>query len=298
MEIPQPAVDPAALAKLLEALPVTGLKVYAACPYRFYLRYLAKLERIDDASRELDALSFGNVLHEVLEQFGQSELAASLDGGAIEQYLTTQLDLAMRQRFGGQPATAVRAQHEQARQRLAQFASWQAHQAREGWRIQRTMIEEGITLPLGEGVIVSGRIDRVDRLGDTDVWRVLDYKTGETPADPQKDHLVKRDGVPTWVNFQLPLYITMLRDVGGCGQVQAGYVALSKKPGDDLLNLAKWDEDQLAEARGEAERLGQQIRQGVFWPPRASWDRMDEFSALTLEGVWGRERALRGAGDA
>src|SRR5206468_3131417 len=49
-EVPQPEIS----GEMLERISVTRFKTYLACPYRYYLRHVRKLETVDDQARELD----------------------------------------------------------------------------------------------------------------------------------------------------------------------------------------------------------------------------------------------------
>ena len=67
--------DPVAPSEKLTRISVTRFKVYLACPYRYYLRHVCRLEAIDDTARELDGSAFGNLLHETLSGLGRDPAA-------------------------------------------------------------------------------------------------------------------------------------------------------------------------------------------------------------------------------
>ena len=73
-------------------------------------------------------------------------------------------------------------------------------------------------------------------------------------------------------------------------------MAISKKQSTSLLHLARWDDAEAADAVAMAQAVAAQIRQGVFWPPSEKL-LDDEFAALAMEGVWGRQAALQAGGD-
>ncbi|MEZ6086907.1 MAG: PD-(D/E)XK nuclease family protein [Pirellulaceae bacterium] len=52
-------------------LSVTAFGDYLRCPYRFYLRHIAKLRPLDDRATEMAANQFGNLVHDSLETFGK-----------------------------------------------------------------------------------------------------------------------------------------------------------------------------------------------------------------------------------
>src|SRR5206468_1006419 len=66
---------PQRLDKPITELSVTKFRDYMACPYRFYLRHVLELEAITDEADEMDGGVFGELAHQVLEQFGRAEEA-------------------------------------------------------------------------------------------------------------------------------------------------------------------------------------------------------------------------------
>lgn len=299
--VPYPRFEQDQLDALLERLPVTALKTYVDCPYRFYLKHLARHEPLEDAAREMDALVFGSVVHDVLKAFGQSEAAASSDAQQVMDVLTVELAREVARRFGSDPGVTVRVQAEQVRQRLERFAQWQAAQVAQGWRIVPDLVESDWRMTITHRTTLVGRIDRVDRMEDGSAWRLLDYKTGDQPPDPEKDHRQGPRSAKQWVNFQLPMYVHMLRNATGAtganmpqpsAELQTGYIALSKVMDQPMLHLGPWGDAELAEALEAARQVVGDIEAGVFWPPRQPTAYADAFSPLTLEGVWGREEAL------
>ncbi|HMC10000.1 MAG TPA: PD-(D/E)XK nuclease family protein, partial [Pirellulaceae bacterium] len=87
---PQPLATP------LAELSVTRFRDYIACPYRFYLRHVLGLESVADEADEMDGGVFGDLVHQVLEQFGRAEEAKDVritgDAKKIGDYLDYKLD--------------------------------------------------------------------------------------------------------------------------------------------------------------------------------------------------------------
>lgn len=280
---PQPAQP-------IDSLSVTAFKDYLACPYRFYLKHVLKLCSFDDRAVELDQRAFGTLAHEVLRRFGRTELAASSDELAIARYLRDQLDAIAHERYGSKPPAPVEIQVEQMRHRLEAFASWQAEQAKDGWVVLADRVEAEMSATIGvdgRPFTIVGRIDRVDRHADGR-YRIIDYKTSDAPKTPGKQHQQGPKTNPRWVDLQLPLYRTLAETVGVVGEVQLGYVALSKKaPHADFL-AADWSEDVLASALDEARRVIRAIRAGVFWPPGEPLRHPDGFERVCLDGCLDR----------
>jgi ATP-dependent helicase/nuclease subunit B len=285
--IPRPVPQPAPLADLR----VTAFADYLASPYRFYLRHVLKLkeERVD--VDELDAPAFGDLIHEVLSQFGHHESRFATDEKEIRRYLEDRLEHEAHRRFGDDPYVPIRVQIEQARLRLRAFAGWQAEWTRQGWSIAYSEISQDrsparFELDDGRSISLRGRIDRIDRHEREDRWMIFDYKTGESANPPDKAH--RRGG--EWFDLQLPLYRHLARPLGVEGRVDLGYITLPRDVSDVRELVADWSETDLESADAVAREIARKILDEAFWaeldvPP----DRLTEYGSVCQDGVFDRE---------
>ncbi len=223
---------------------VTAFKDYLACPYRFWLKHVMKLNLAEEGSSELDAKLFGSFVHAVLQRFGEDEsVRNSSDAAVIEQSLNRELDRLVAEQLGTTVSGKVNVQVELARFRLKGFAEHQARSISDGWKI--VCIERKVKTELrveGTHLIISGVIDRIDVHEDGRI-RVLDYKTGATSAN--EAHYKKNDA--HWIDFQLPLYRCLLPKIEeldeydtGNENVSLGYFKIGDQEstsGIDLLDL-------------------------------------------------------------
>jgi len=190
-------------------------------------------------------------------------------------------------------------QLESARQRLARAAEVQAEQRAAGWVIEQ--VERKFELALGT-IIVSGKIDRVERNPGAGTVRVVDYKTSDQGVSPLAAHVRsarRAETAPDWARFavdgkelvwtdlQLPLYLEALAGEGG-GTAVGGYFNLPKAVGETALGLwegydAKWR----AAARRCAEGAAAAVSAGIFWPPAELPPRDEEevFAGLFHHGT-------------
>jgi len=271
------------------ALSVTALRDYLACPFRFYLRHVLRMEPVDLAKAELDARDFGTVLHGALQAMGENEkLRDCTDEALLRDALLAVFERTIRIRYGAELTLPLVVQFESARQRLRKAAEVQARENAAGWRIER--VEWGFAFPLG-GLTVRGKIDRIDRHADGRV-RLLDYKTSDSPASPVAAHLGPvgpDDTTPAWArvtvqgrerawrDLQLPLYRRAVAAELGAA-AECGYFNLPKAAGDTAVSL--W-EDCTPELQTAAEacalRIAAAVAAGEFWPPaeRAGRDDAD-----------------------
>ena len=283
-EIPRPQ----RLAEPIREIRVTGFREYLNCPYGFYLSQVLKLRRLRDDAREMDALQFGSLMHEVLATFGRAPIAQSADPTAINQFLQTTLDQCAAVHFGRDAAVAVRVQIEQLRQRLIAFANWQADRAAKGWEIRFCEVP-GHNRPLrwetGDGrfIRVVGTIDRIDYHAQDDLWTIFDYKTGKKVPEPEKTHRKQNE----WVDLQLPLYRHLARLLGVTGQIQLAYIALPADTTQVAELIADWDDATLLSADKTAREVARQILDQEFWPPAAKHRAFDDFAVIRRTGVFG-----------
>jgi ATP-dependent helicase/nuclease subunit B len=264
----------------LAKLSVTALRDYLACPFRFYLKHVLRMESVDPTKAELDARDFGTILHAALQVMGEDEkLRACTDEAVLRDAMLAAFERRVRARYGAILTLPLVVQFESARQRLRKAAAVQARECADGWRIERVEWSFGISLG---GLNVRGKIDRIDRHADGRV-RVLDYKTSDSPVTPAEAHLgpvratevappawacVSIDGkVRRWIDLQLPLYRRAVAEEFGA-VVECGYFNLPKAAGETAVTLwAEGPPELQAAAEACAERAAAAVAAGIFWPP-------------------------------
>lgn len=283
------------------ALRVTDFRRLLGDPYRFVLERVYGLDSIDDTARELDALGFGVLAHDVLHSFGLLALESPpgvdvSDESAVAGTLMDLVQAEVSTRFGENALPAVHLQAEQLKARLRAFAPKQAAWATQGWRIVAVeCTPEGDGVPFdvdGTPILLRGRIDRIDHNPSTGEWAVLDYKTGNSVDPPEKTHRKGRGEDRRWVDLQLPLYKRLLPGIVDeqgrqivdtkaveKGEVRFGYVSLPRKAEESEFLLAEWSEEDLASADAAAREAVKSLRKGSF-----EFDR-----AVTKVGWFGRD---------
>ena len=251
----------------LTQISVTAFRTYLACPYRFYLRHVLKLRDEDDAPRELNGMMFGNLIHEVVRRFGESDIRHSSDLDELEAFLNECLDECADQWFGENRLAPVNVQIAQVRLRLKAFAEWQANWRRDGWTIAYTEVPRGrevIDFPVGDGRSIGlvGRIDRIDRNDRTDEWAVFDYKTG-APKGPESAHW-KRKRTKEWGDLQLPLYRHLTQEILGTRDVKLGYICVPSSVENTGERIANWSHEDLESADLLAAQIGRNVLDGEY----------------------------------
>ncbi|MFO1541262.1 MAG: RecB family exonuclease [Chloroflexota bacterium] len=247
------ALDPGGWPAILAAHPLptrhsySSLAAFAACPYRYALRYVLRIP-----GPPVPAFAFGSAVHGALETFTRKRRAR---GGALPSRaeLGAWFGAAWEQRAGEVPDAEMRAGFAaRAPAILDGFWAAEAAAGEDGPEVLRE--ERGFRLALdaedgGDPVVVSGVIDRIDRHRSGAV-EVIDYKTGraESQADPDE-------------NLQLTIYALACRDALALGRPER--LTLWFVEAGTRLHATRSDAE-LDRARAEIAARVARIRAGDF----------------------------------
>ena len=268
---------------------------YLACPTRYYWEAILHAEACDTDPREMDARTFGSMIHRALEAFGRrapdESTATRIEKIVVEELANDALRL-----FGPSPTAAIRVQLEAARVRLRAFARVQAEEFASGWRIkevEKPIAADG-SLMIGP-LALSAQIDRIEEHPEHGL-RIMDYKTSSEPKDPVKIHLAKAQPdhfLPqsqvifggkerSWTDLQLPLYRFIGEKIYQSSSIQTAYFALPADPLQTRVIPLELDSEVYHSALVCAEEIARRIAAGQFWPPQTP--RYDDLGALFLNG--------------
>jgi ATP-dependent helicase/nuclease subunit B len=285
-----------------DSLSVSALNSYLQCPFRFFLKYVLKMQPIDVDTRELSAASFGNLFHDVVELLSEQTLDHQTTVNELKTSLHKHAKNLIIKRYGKKLTFALRLQQEVLLNRLSAFCHRQVEDIQINGRIDSIDTEvdfDGFEI---EGYPVNGRIDRVDCRGDR--IELIDYKTSDSPKDPKKAHLVKlsQKAPPQhlpkeaffeyngktyrWVNLQLPLYALATQSTTK-GSSKVAYFNLGKTL--EKSSIQRWeelDELHLDSAHACAAAVIKKIQAGQFWPPNeAVLEAHDDFAGFFPDGI-------------
>lgn len=185
-------------------LSVTEIETWIRDPYAIYARHVLKLDPLDDIGEIPDAAERGTLVHAVLARF-VAEAKTDDDLADLARFQAiVDAELKAIAAFPGLAALW--------RARLANIGRWFTATEPNRYPTPATRVTEiQGGLAIGDGFTLSGRADRLDRLGDGTVM-VVDYKTGAPPSSKQ---------VTALLSPQLPLEAAMVT-AGGFGTDFAG----------------------------------------------------------------------------
>jgi hypothetical protein len=294
-----PGFDPAPVLPRppMERVHVTAFRQYIESPRKFYFQQVLRLKAENDASTELQGADVGTLVHEVLATFGADvAVRDSADEHAIYDFVSSQFDRMVRERFGKWAQPAIEIQIEEVRKRLAGFARVQAALVHDGWSVRyvegNARLECDLTADAPPGALrLSGKIDRIDYHAGQQKWRIIDYKTSAKGREPLAEHR-KRSG--EWKDLQLPLYLRLAAPYAAAhwetdlipDNCELTYFLLPEEEGDARISQP-FPPDMVAEGWQEAAQLAAKILRGEFDPNPPLDTQWNEPALLALCGQVG-----------
>ncbi|HVZ80099.1 MAG TPA: PD-(D/E)XK nuclease family protein [bacterium] len=284
-----------------KTLSASRLETYAACPLRYFYRYVLGLKVHPEPERvfQLDPAEKGNLMHSILEE--------TLSRGKQEGWL--------KDRDGEKAARTLEEETQKAFKSFEKEgvtgsqALWQWSQFSLRRDLQRTLRKvladqewtpvdfekafgrEGqpeVTFETpGETFRLEGFMDRVDLSADGKALRVVDYKSGSKEG-------FKKDSVKEGTKIQMPLYLWACRTLyPGVTPKEAVYEFLTAKGdyGSVGFNASDWKtvEEPLKALLTTA---AEAVEQGLFPAAAKACDRCD-YRTLCGPGVEKREERKR-----
>lgn len=217
--MPHPPASPDLLPKNISA---GGHQALVDCPYRFYVRDMLRIRETDMIREEMDNMEFGNYVHQCLNAFHSDIPGApgpwqgSIDGHEAAAFrLLQEIGVHFMERLTPSPSNVVFLERWRsiARRYAELQKSFENHQV-------VLESEEQVEYRIDEGLVLCGRIDRMDE--DKDGNRiVIDYKTGSKR--------ISQDEVQSGEQVQLTSYALMTKPLE-----RAEYWWLSQDPQKEI----------------------------------------------------------------
>jgi len=173
-------------------LSATAMSDYLTCSLRFYFKYVAKLREKSEISEEIDPLTFGKLLHEVMQYLYEPLKNMLL---SKEEFLFTIKGLpeAIRHVFdnnGYKETEGLYGRNYLFQDIIKKLCKKIIHQDAEDAPFVIEYIEQrgafGTLLAVEDMQIrLDGNFDRMDKMPKDSSYRIIDYKTGETDVNDQ-----------------------------------------------------------------------------------------------------------------
>lgn len=282
----------------------TSLEDWVASPLSYFLGRVLGLRPFEDVqlSVEIDQLTRGILLHEILEKFTLGQLAGE-DGAGTQQAL---LELAETtfDTYRGSPGARNWLAHLWERDKRSMRtdlrlwwerieASFTPHSAEAPFG--HTGAEhESVPFSLTDGTTIrfSGKVDRIDWTPDGRV-HVVDYKAGKAEHFAA---LTESNPTADGTKFQLPIYGLFARreaaEAGVIGPLHAEYDFVTRRGGQQSIGYEVTD-DVLETLRTDISEVVAAIRAGIF-PPVPGSTTFTSFTTLMgapeLKHLWRRVR--------
>lgn len=176
-----------------KSLSPTALFRYIECPLKFYLTSIAGLRSSEELSDKIDALAFGNILHQTMEELYKQfigkknqmrKIAKLLEGNTIKRAVEKTISKLMfnnkevsEDDFSGDTLLVRDIITKYIRHGIIRYDI-----LREGFTIMQLESEIPYEYPLTPQLIVklSGVADRIDKLPSGEL-QIIDYKSGHRP---------------------------------------------------------------------------------------------------------------------
>lgn len=195
----------------------TGLETWVRSPYKFFLQHVLGVKPLDDPDEaaQIDALTRGTLIHNILERYVRGSIAGEpLDHARLWTVATEILDRAEED----SPGWLAQLWDKDRGTIMRDLSTWFDRDSTDhdsGWQPHDVELAFGddhlVQLNLGDKTIrFRGSIDRIDRHTDGRL-RVTDYKTGK--GDKYKA-LTADNPTDEGMRFQLPVYTLLALTLG------------------------------------------------------------------------------------
>ena len=217
----------------------SALSGYRTCPQRYLFGYLWSLREGPKA-----AMTFGAVMHTTIKRFvDQLRKGVKLPFDEVQRIFETE--------WNSKGFEDPYQEEEYKKDGLEQLRAFHAGMMAE--LPQSLEQEKTFELPLDNDVIIKGRIDQINSLGNKRDVEIVDYKTGR----PKKEADAKKD-------LQLSLYALAVKEILELEPARLVFHYLQNNERQETTRDAK----QLDEAQKVVQEAATDIRAGEFPPKR------------------------------
>ena len=185
--------------KAMSGFSPSSLNSYRNCSLRFYFQYIAKIKELEEVEETIDAATLGTVTHKVLQDLYEPIINLELTPDLIKNMfpkVETMVKNVFRKEYKngdvdfGKNLLIVRVANSFIKNFLNREIKFikelQKNEDKIFIKLLEKDLDSNISLNEIPDIKLIGKIDRIDRVGDT--LRIIDYKTGRTE---QKELTIK-----------------------------------------------------------------------------------------------------------
>jgi ATP-dependent helicase/nuclease subunit B len=247
---PGPIAKSADVALLLGGMrfSATALDTYLRCQLRFYYRYVLGLQEREELDEDIDYLTIGGLVHEILKRFFMPLKGRPLnvhDVSAADMERT--VDEAFADAFGSRLSGKAYLLRLQVHRRMNEFLTAYQLPALRGGTTRIVDLETQLETTYG-GYRLFGTIDRIEKRGDT--FYIIDYKISSNADRIRIDYRrLAPDVRASWYasvgSLQLPVYARIFSDHFSetAERIEPVFLLLGKQRIDSLAEHPLFDAD-------------------------------------------------------
>jgi len=163
-----------------KALSASGLISYISCPLRFYFRYVAGLAEQEELAENMEAATFGKVLHRAMQElYSGKQVFDERMGSSLKKEIDRCVDKAIHEEFIA--LNQLEGKNILLRNIIRELVSRIVDSDKQQAPFRILQLEKDVGSPFAldseREVRLFGIIDRVDEKDE--VVRIIDYKTGK-----------------------------------------------------------------------------------------------------------------------
>ncbi len=223
---------------------ITKLERYAACPFRYSLEQVLKVEPPIEKQTKIDPRETGNMLHRIIEEFYKEVKGRPFKD--LQIFYNNKAEEKLETIFEKEWEVIVQKHYELSRRILnkekeewwKKLRKWLAAEKHRFWENDQIAemsifrIEEpvqlSIDMPNNEPLVLTGKIDRIDI--DEHGFVIYDYKSSNKNLDFENE-------IPSGIVLQVPLYMMALEQEFNEGRFKAHVIKKAEPIGGGYISV-------------------------------------------------------------
>ncbi|MGE4232950.1 MAG: PD-(D/E)XK nuclease family protein [Bacteriovoracia bacterium] len=197
---------------------VRAFEDFLKCPFLYFARHQLKIHPVEELSVDVNKKQLGTSLHSILEKILVGEKNGELTLKLSRETIGTFIEQELLYLPLGIAAKRLLRTH--LFERIVNWQDWEVENRKKHPNLVPSLFEKKIEWDSKKGLILSGKVDRVDICGDQFV--VIDYKTSSS-KDPIGKELLSGQGA------QLVVYAKAIQEKIGLNPGALFYLKVLKK---------------------------------------------------------------------